>query len=99
MRDGARVAEHGHVLGAVAIDQLAEARLIDAARVVALHVADVALLEARDHVGQQAPPPSATPPSRNATRSRGKRRVTPPMNSALASASPAAAKWPTWLNM
>src|SRR5579871_5985191 len=47
------------------------------------------------HIGQAQP----TPPSRNAKRRSGKRRVTPPRNSALATACPAAAKWPIWLKV
>src|SRR5215470_14999246 len=39
------------------------------------------------------------PPSRKPKRRSGKRRVTPPRNNDLATAWPAAAKWPMWLNV
>src|SRR5262245_855598 len=41
----------------------------------------------------------ATPPSRNAQRSWGNRRVTPPKKSDLQIASAEDAKWPMWLYM
>src|SRR6201987_7693 len=39
------------------------------------------------------------PPSRKPKRRSGKRRVTPPRKMALATAWPAAAKWPIWLKV
>ena len=48
----------------------------------------------QNRLAAQPTPPSSTPKFRS-----GKRRVTPPKNSAFAKASPASAKCPIWLYM